>query len=160
MEFSKVIASRRSIRKFKKEPIPQETIDKLQQALNYAPSGNNSQPVKFVFVTDETLRKRLVIGALHQPGFADAPLIVVPCCAREESINAAIALDHLILAATDAGLGACWVAWMEREEIKKILGIPQNKVVDVIVPIGFADEAPEAKPRKPLSELICSNTYQ
>jgi nitroreductase len=159
MEFSEIISSRRSIRKFKSDAISPEKLEKLKAALLIAPTGSNKQPFKFIFVTDASLRKELVLKACHQPGFADAPLIVVACAQKGSSFDTAIAVDHLILAATDAGLGSCWVGWIEREEIRLLLNIPAEIEIPVIVPIGYADEAPDARPRKPLSDLIIQNTY-
>jgi nitroreductase len=160
MEFNQVIESRRSIRKFKESSIPDKVLDKLYGALNLAPSANNNQPYRFIFVKDAEIRKQIVTIACHQPSLLDAPLIVVACCDQGKGFDVAIAVDHLILAATDEGLGTCWIGWIEREEIKKILGIPDNIEVHVIIPIGFANESPEARPRKPLSNLIMFDKYQ
>jgi len=159
MEFSKVISVRRSIRKFKPDAISGEKLEKLRQAIRIAPTASNNQPFKFIFITDAAIRRDLVAKACHQPDLAEAPLIVVPCCENDKAFDVAIAVDHLILAATDAGLGSCWVGWIDREEIKSLLNIPQDRDVPVIIPIGYADEAPEARPRKPLNEIIFENTY-
>lgn len=159
MEFSNVIRVRRSIRKFKSDVISEEKIEKLREAIRIAPTGSNNQPFKFIFVTNPAIRKELVEKACHQPDFAQAPLIIVPCCENGAAFDAAIAVDHLILAATDAGLGSCWVGWLEREEIKLLLNIPQDREVPVIIPIGYADESPDARSRKSLNEIILENTY-
>ena len=160
MELNQVIQTRRSIRKYKQEPIPEAVFHKLYNSLSLAPSANNMQPCKFIFVKDPEIRKQIVNKGCHQPSLLDAPLIVVACCNHGTSFDAAIAVDHLILAATDSGLGTCWVGWIEREEIKKILGIPDNMDVPIIIPIGYAAESPEARSRKPVNELIMSDLYK
>jgi nitroreductase len=65
----------------------------------------------------------------------------------------------MILAATEEGLGTCWVGWFEREPVRRILGIPESKEVPILVPIGYPDESPEARSRKPLEELIMVDAY-
>jgi nitroreductase len=79
---------------------------------------------------------------------------MVACCEKGDSISTAIAVDHMVLAATDEGLGTCWVGWFEKEVARKILNIPSNMEIPILIPIGYADENPSAKPRKEISELI------
>jgi len=74
-------------------------------------------------------------------------------------IDAAIAIDHLTLAATSEGLGTCWIAAMDEKEIKELLAIPDEMRVPFITPIGYTSNWPEARPRKKLDELICYEKY-
>lgn len=154
MEFSKVIASRRAIRAYKSIPVEEEKLQKLYKALQLAPSGNNRQPFKFIFVKDEEKRKLIAEKACSQEFVRQAPILMVACCEKGESFNAAIAVDHMILAATDEGLGTCWVAWFEKDVIREILDIPSDYDIPIIVPIGYPDENPDARPRKPISEIV------
>jgi len=154
VEFSKVIASRRAIRAYKSIPVEEEKLQKLYKALQLAPSGNNRQPFKFIFVKDEEKRKLIAEKACSQEFVRQAPILMVACCEKGESFNAAIAVDHMILAATDEGLGTCWVAWFEKDVIREILDIPSDYDIPIIVPIGYPDENPDARPRKPISEIV------
>jgi len=155
MEFTEVIKSRRSIRKYKPDPIPQEKLEALKEALRVAPSGSNRQPYRFIFVTDGGLRQRIAAEAGNGQEFLNqAPLIVVAVCQKGRSFDTAIAVDHMILAAANEGLGTCWVGWFKREVVAKILGISEEYEIPVIVPVGYPDESPGPRPRKPLSELI------
>jgi nitroreductase len=160
MDFSQVIRERRSIRKFRKDPIPDSAFQRLREALSLAPSANNNQPCRFAFVRDQDIRARIVGKACHQDELLDAPLIVVAGCPRGAEFDCAIAMDHLILAAMNEGLGSCWVGWIERDEIRKIFGIPPEIEIPVIVPIGYAAESPDARSRKPLRELIQEDAFQ
>lgn len=160
MDFTDVVKARRSIRKFKTEPIPEAALPKLYEALSAAPSGNNGQPCSFVFVRDPALRAQIVNRGCHQESFLNAPLIVVASCRKDREFDCAIAVDHLILAAANEGLGSCWVGWIERDAIREIVGIPKEMEIPVIIPIGYADEKPAARPRKPLAELIHTDTYK
>jgi len=74
-------------------------------------------------------------------------------------IDLAIALDHLTLVAAAEGLGTCWIAALDEREIKKILSIPEDKRVLVVMPIGYTDSWPEPRPRKTLEKIICYEKY-
>ena len=159
MEFTEVIAKRRSIRKYKSDPIPDEKMQKLYNALRLAPSGANRQDYSFIFVMDEEKRKRIASEACHQGFLAEAPVLMVAACNPDGAFNVAIAVDHMILTAADEGLGTCWVGWFEREPVKQILGIPESKEAAILVTIGFPDESPDARPRKSLEQLIMIDSY-
>lgn len=159
MDFNKVIQARRSIRQYKTDAIPEAVFPRLIEALSLAPSGNNGQPCTFIFVRDPAVKARLVHEGCHQEGFVDAPLIVVACCKPDHELDCAIAIDHLILAATNEGLGTCWVGWIERDRIRAVLGIPEDIAVPIVIPVGYAAENPDARPRKPVSELIRHDAY-
>jgi len=159
MEFVEVIAKRRSIRKYKSDPVPEAKLRSLYEALQRAPSGSNRQDYAFIFVKDEEKRQRIASEAGHQEFLAEAPVLMVAVCQPGRAFNVAIAVDHMILAATNEGLGTCWVGWFEREPVRRILGIPESQEVAILVPIGYPDEAPEARPRKTLEELIMVDEY-
>jgi nitroreductase len=159
MELAQVLSKRRSIRKYRPDPVPEEKLRRLYEALRLAPSGNNQQPFSFIFVKDAGLRQQLAAEACHQPYIAQAPVLMVACCDAGHEFDVAIAVDHMILAATDEGLGTCWVGWFEHDVAERILGIGDGKKATILVPIGYADETPDARPRKPLSELIMIDRY-
>jgi nitroreductase len=159
MEFRDVIAARRSIRKYKNRPVGQAKLRRLQEALRMAPSGANRQDYAFIFVTDPQKRAQIASEAGHQEFLGQSPVLMVAVCPPGAEFNAAIAVDHMVLAATDEGLGTCWVGWFERGPVRRILGIPEGKEVPILITIGYADEQPEARPRKPLSKLIMKDAY-
>jgi nitroreductase len=159
MELRDVIAARRSIRKYKKRPVGKVRLRRLQEALRAAPSGANRQDYAFIFVTDPRKRLQIAREAGHQEFLAQAPVMMVAVCSPGESFNVAIAVDHLVLAATDEGLGTCWVGWFEREPVKRILGIPEGKEVPILITIGYAAEQPDPRPRKPLAKLVMKDAY-
>ena len=71
----------------------------------------------------------------------------------------AIALDHLTLAAVGEGLGTCWIGGLNEREIKKLLGIPEEMRVPVVMPVGYPVSVPDPRPRKPLGEIVCYDRY-
>ncbi len=160
MELRDVIAKRRSIRKYSKRKVGQAKVRRLQKALQIAPSGGNGQNYQFIFVTDEEKRRQIAAKAGHQEFLFDAPLIVAAVCNPGGEFDVAIAIDHMILVATDVGLGTCWIGWFERSPVHRILGIPRSKAVAILVTIGYAAETPKARPRKSLAELIATDAYR
>lgn len=160
MEFSEVVFTRRAIRKYKNIPISDDILQRLFQAIQAAPSANNRQPVKFVFVSKQELRQKIVSQACNQDFLYDAPVLAMVCCEKGSSFDAAIAMEHLVLAAANEGLGSCIVAWFDKDTAGKILQIPDTFEIPILVALGYADECPEAKIRKPLDELISFDTFQ
>ncbi len=159
MEFSEVVFSRRSIRQYKKDSVPDEVLKRLFEAMSAAPSGNNHQPYKFIFIKKEEVRKKIASQACHQDFLFDAPVLVAACCEKDRAFDTAIAMEHLILAATNEGLGSCFIGWFEGDMVRKILTIPDAYEIPILAAIGYADESPAARERKPLEELISFDRF-
>ena len=156
MELSKVIENRRSIRKYKNTPVPREKILKILEAARLAPSASNRQPWHFVVVENKE-----TIGKLAKsPWAATAPVMIVGLADVEGSPtwchnDLGIAIEHMVLAAWDMGLGTCWMGQSNREDLlKEVLGIPDRYMPVALITLGEADEAPPAKSRKSLDEIV------
>jgi len=160
LELLDVIKKRRSIRKYRKDPVPDEIISQVLEAGRLAPSGSNRQPWHFIVVKDEETKKKM---GLHQWA-EEAPVIIVCCIDPEEGrwhlIDGSIAFEHIILTATNFGIGTCWMGrYLENlgetdERIKKVLGIPEHIRVLAVTPLGYPDENPESIKRKTLDEIV------
>ena len=149
MNVLEAIRMRRSVRAYASKPIPPDVLDRLRQALRFAPSACNLQPWRFVFVFDPQIRRRLAQAAQEQLFIADAPLIVVGCGLPQQAyqtmggsgnsvdIDVAIALDHLTLAAVSEGLGTCWIGAFDEREINKLLSVPRHAKVVAVMPVGY-----------------------
>ena len=149
MNVLEAIRMRRSVRAYASKPIPPDVLDRLRQALQFAPSACNLQPWRFIFVFDPQIRQRLAQAAQEQLFIADAPLIVVGCGLPQQAyqtmggsgnsvdIDIAIALDHLTLAAVSEDLGTCWIGAFDEREIKKLLSIPRQAKVVAVMPVGY-----------------------
>lgn len=171
----KEIRTRRSIRKYKDKPVDDEKITQMLESARLAPSGSNTQPWHFIVVKSESGRQKLAKAAHNQEWMLSAPVFVV-CVADvrsriEESAevhltenspepdlkqiirDTSISVEHILLEADSLGLGTCWVAWFTQQDIRPILNIPEDKYVVGIITIGYADEAPNARPRKKLEEI-------
>lgn len=148
MDFTEVVASRKSIRDYSNKTIEPEKINKILKAAILAPSWANKQCCRFVVVTQKSKINKL--SSLINPWLKDAPVVIVACADPENSgskngmdyylVDVGISLQQLILAATDLGLGTCWIGGFNETKIKKILEIPDHIKVVAMTPIGYRKE--------------------
>lgn len=156
MEFNDVIRKRRSIRKYKKDQVPRARILEIIEAARLAPSASNRQPWHFILVSDSDTKAKMELP----PWAAEAPWVIVGCADENaspswHSHDFMIAFEHLILAATNLGLGTCWMGWMGRDQkLKEVLGIPQHVKVVAVTPLGYPDEQPAPAARKRPEEMV------
>ncbi|MEO0162509.1 MAG: nitroreductase family protein [candidate division WOR-3 bacterium] len=172
MEFYEVIKKRRSVRKYKSDPIPDEVLKRILEAGRIAPSAKNIQPWKFVVIKDSETKKRIAEACRGQHWMADADVIICGCALEKIAwgrmggymssfaVDLAIAMDHIILAATNEGLGTCWIGAFEEKKVKEILGIPDDVRVVALTPIGYPAEEPKDRGRKEFHEVVAYERYQ
>ncbi|WXG46186.1 MAG: nitroreductase family protein [Candidatus Atabeyarchaeum deiterrae] len=158
-----VIRSRRSVRKWKDQPVDKTKLDILMKAAQDAPSAVNWQPYRFVLV-DDPERRRIISKAAAQPYLAKAPLLVVGVSDPDKSptwhlIDTTIALTHILLAAYEVGLGGVFIGAFDEGQVKGALGIPKDKVVGGILALGVPDAKPGPKTRKSIETLFSKNSY-
>ncbi|MEM1607417.1 MAG: nitroreductase family protein [Candidatus Bathyarchaeia archaeon] len=163
MEVFKIISERRSIRKYRKEPIPEEVLERVLEAGRLAPSAANRQPWYFIIVKDEDIKSRLVDACRGQKFVGEAGAVIAilgdPNASRWYKQDPFIAASFMTLEAHEEGLGVCWVGAFEEDKVKQILKIPENLSVIILLTIGFPDEKPPPRPRKPREEIFFLNTY-
>ncbi|HWR57744.1 MAG TPA: nitroreductase family protein [Thermodesulfovibrionales bacterium] len=167
MEILQAVKERRSIRDFQKKDIPPETIDKLIDALIWAPSAGNLQARKFYFIKDLRLKKEIAAAALGQNFIAEAPLVIIGCTDSRISNrygergvtlysiqDVAASVMGMMLVAHESGLGTVWIGAFREAEVSKILALPDNLRPVAIVPVGYPSRIPSAPPRVSKSEAI------
>lgn len=173
MDFDKVIRTRRSIRSYSSREVSENSIEKILEAARIAPSGNNLQPWSFIVVRDRDKKEKIARACYGQSFVASAPVVIVACgfpyANRYEPrrdlsylVDVVIAVDHLILACRNEGLGTCWVGAFHPEQIKEILGIPKDVEVIMVIPVGYPtheDDFREVYGRKSLKEIIRYEHY-
>jgi len=162
------VRRRRSIRKYRPDPVPQPKLDQVLEAARLAPSWANKQCWTFIVVTDPKT-KRSVAEAGNE-WIEHAPVIIAACADPKNSgmkkgqeyylIDIGIAMEHLVLAATDQGLGTCWIGWFDEQKARAALGVPQDIRVVALTPLGYPDEEPEARPRKSLGEIVFRDRWE
>ena len=170
MDIKQAIADRRSIRKYQNKKVSDDIIEDLLDAARLAPSGNNTQPCKYVVIKNDDVKQNLKEQNIFLQNFVyDAPVTIV-CCTdpnaykkRNEDLDDAnnmrairdlsIASAFIVLQATELGLGTCYVGWLEKEKIKDILDIPKEYIIPYVITVGYADETPSPRDRKSLDEI-------
>ncbi len=168
MEFMNVVSKRRSIRKYKSDPVSQEDIEYIIEAARLAPSWANSQCCKFIVVKDAEVK-----GKLAEAGnawIAQAPVIIAACADPSKPgtkgdqeyymLDVGIAMEHLILAAADKGLGTCWIGAFDEDIAKSALGVPDGIRVVASTPLGYPAEDPDPRPRRSMEDVMCSDKYE
>ncbi len=165
MEFFDLISSRYSVRAYKPNPIEDEKLAKILEAARLAPTAANRQPFQVILIHTEGRKTEL--GRIYgQPWFVQPPLILCICGVSSQAwvrsadkrryldVDVAIVMDHMILAATDLGLGTCWIAAFNAVAARQALQLPDEIEPLLFTPLGYPADAPGPKERKPLSELV------
>ena len=162
MSFYEMVISRRSIRQFKPEPVSRDILEKIVNTARLAPSAANLQPLEFVVVDEEELRKQLFTclkwaayiapEGNPKPGHEPAAYIVILVNSRvrdkeyERDVGAAV--ENMILTAWEEGIGSCWIVSAERKKIQEMLKIPKYYQIDSVLTVGYPDEEPMVEDMK------------
>ncbi|MCL5674878.1 MAG: nitroreductase family protein [Candidatus Omnitrophica bacterium] len=154
----KVFRTRRCIRKFKKDPVSKETIEKIIDCARLAPTAVNVQPWEFVAITSPEKRKEVADITQHGKFIADAPCCIAVFCKDTKYYleDGSAATENILLAAKALGVGSCWVAGDKKEyteSIRKLLNVPEGYKLISLIPLGYTEETPSPKKRS-LSEVL------
>lgn len=164
MEFFDTIAARHSVRGYKPDPVPDELLERVLEAARRAPTAANRQPFRLVVV--HTRGREEELARIYGRGwFTQAPLVIAVVAVPGEAwrrmddkpyheVDATIAMDHLILAATALGLGTCWIAAFDPVAAREVLGLPDDVEPVAFTPLGYPDKAAAMTDRRPLDELV------
>lgn len=170
MSFAEIAKKRYSVRSYKDATVEREKILQILEAVRMAPSACNFQPVHFVVMTEKE-RVLQAAATFRADWLKDAPVLIAVCgdhsasWKRKDSkdhcdVDAAIAIDHLTLAAADLGLGTCWICAFDAQKCHEILQLPDHLEVIALIPLGYPNgEPPVEKPRKSLDQLVSWETY-
>lgn len=167
------IQRRRSIRKYLQKPVEFDKVSLVLQAGSFAPSSGNLQDYRFIVVSKKSLIQGIADECTEQYWVAQAPVLIVVCADAEMTEryyglrgqrlysvqNCAAAIQNMMLAATELGLGTCWVGSFNEDYIKDALNIPEKVRPQAIVALGYADELPAEKDFEPLEHLIYFNEF-
>ncbi len=185
MDLLKAIHERRSIRKYRKDAVPEEIIIEILEAARRSPSWANTQVWRFIVVKDQAIKERLASEIFPggsnpaRQAIIDAPVLI--CIAAQRGLSgfykgqvttdkgdwfmfdAGIAMEHIVLAAWNFGLGTVHVGLFDAKKTEETLKIPEGFSITAITPLGYFDEtpgeAPRLTPRKPLKEIAYLNTF-
>lgn len=165
MSFTNLITNRYSVRAYSNRKVEKEIIIELLEAARLAPSAVNYQPWKFIVITEEQ-ELASIHEVYHRTWFREAPVCIVACADHEQSwkrksdgkdfadVDLAIAIDHLILKATELNLGTCWICNFDVEMVRQKLALPDHMEPIALIPVGYINSAAPEKKRKELSEIV------
>lgn len=163
MDVFEAIKIRRSVRSYQNRPVEKEKIDMILEAARLAPSAKNRQEWRFIVVTDEEKRKRLIDACKGQRFVGEAPVVIVgladPSVSRWYEVDVGIAMEHMVLEAIELGLGSCWIGAFYPEKVKDLLNIPKDKEVVALLTLGYPRDSGDRTTRKSLEEIVCYNEY-
>ena len=164
MDVFEAIATRYSVRGYKADPVDDDTLRRVLEAARRAPTAANRQAFRLIVV--HTRGRETELSRVYgRPWFLQAPLLVcvvaVPGEAWRRSddkpydeVDATIAMDHLVLAATALGLGTCWIAAFDPAAAREVLGLPDDVEPIAFTPLGYPDKPSPGSGRRPLEELV------
>ncbi|MBD8389734.1 nitroreductase family protein [Dysgonomonas sp. BGC7] len=168
MNLKELIEERYSVRAYLPQSVEREKIEYILECARLAPSASNNQPWKFYVVRDSAAMSKLY-ESYHREWFRTAPMAIVVCKDTSASwkrtasdgkdhsdIDAAIASEHICLAAASIGLGTCWICNFNPEMVSSILSLPAHIEPIAIFPIGYVDTTKGTSPikrRKGIAEI-------
>ena len=161
MDTLEAIRTRRSIRRYKDDAIPKVDLEIIVDAGRLAATGSNRQPWDFVVVTDRKMIERFKVSGAWIAKAGAVIVVVMDPVSRWWVEDGAAAIENMLLAGTALGYGACWVEGdaLPREALfKTLLGVPTEKRVMALIPIGVAAEMP-APEKKPLEQVLHWEKY-
>jgi len=173
MDFLVAVAKRRSIRTYKKQDLPQEMVEKLLESARQAPSAGNVQPWEFVVASTQKTKMDISQAAFGQKNLQEASIVIVVCADEKraaESYGArgkmlyclqdtAAAIQNILLTACSLGLGSCWIGAFKEDEVRKVINAPKNMRPVALITVGYPNESPDARPRRPIAEIMHKETF-
>ncbi|MFC1942088.1 nitroreductase family protein [Chloroflexota bacterium] len=179
MELFEAIKTRRSIRRYKPDPVDDDALQMVLEAARWAPSWANTQCCRFIVVGDSTLKARLAAtlneGNPATAAIENAPVVIIACAELGVSgyyhetpatdkgdwymFDVALAMQNLALAAHAIGLGTVHVGLFNAREVAKILDVPEGLSVVEMTPLGHPEREGRVTPRKELSEIVYYDKY-
>ena len=165
MDVFEAVKARSSVRAYDPTTIPKESLDRVLESGRLAPSANNFQPWRFIVVTDE--RKRAEMSKARYAGFLkESPVVIVGCGDKKKSpewyaVDTTIALQNMVLTATNEGLGTCWIGSFDEDLVRSLLSIPEEFAVVAMLSVGYPRKKLDltamitrGKNRKRLDEIV------
>jgi len=179
MNFTELVKIRQSTRKYASTAVEIDLINKCIEAARLAPSACNAQPWKFIIINDFTLKNKVaehISDVLMNKFVYDAAVLVTIVIEKPTItswigekvknrefplIDIGIAAEHFCLQATELGIGTCMIGWFNEKPIKKLLSIPLNKRIGLIISMGYStpDYPVRLKIRKPIDVMSSFNKY-
>ena len=179
MKFDQILHNRKSTRSFHSTPVKKKDVTAIIEAARIAPSACNSQTWRFVTVIQKEIIRKICHEAMRpvvpNKWLEQAPLVIVGCSQLDivanriggritgieyYQIDLGIAMEHMVLKATELGLGTCWIGWFNENRLKEILGIPKRIKVSALLAVGYPkDDCSRKRKRKPIEKIVFSEKW-
>jgi len=179
MEVIQAIKTRRSIRRYKPDAVPEEELNAVMEAARWAPSWANTQCWRFIVVKNNDTKAKLseVLTPWNpaREAIKEAPVVIVACAERGKSgfyqgeavtdkgdwymLDSGLAMQNLTLAAHSLGLGTVHVGAFDAQQVARILNVPEGVVVVEMTPLGYPAKEGKTPSRKELSELVFYESF-
>jgi nitroreductase len=173
MDLSDAILKRRSIRNYKNQDLQQGTVEKLLEAAKKAPSAGNVQPWEFVVASAQKTKTDISYAAYGQKSLQEASVDIVVCVDEKRASESygtrgknlyciqdtTAAIQNILLTACSMGLGTCWIGAFKEDEVRKVINAPKHIRPVALIPVGYPNELPEARPRRQLNEVMHKETF-
>ncbi len=165
MDFRTLITKRYSCRAYTSQPVEEEKLQLILEAARLAPTAANRQPFR-ILVIHTAGREEALRRIYNKDWFVQAPIVLAVCGVPAEAwkrradewlamdVDAAIVMDHMILMATELGLGTCWIAAFDPQAAREVLALPEDIKPLLFTPLGYPADQPRAKVRETLDELV------
>jgi len=162
-----LIKTRRSIRKYKSQDVPKDSLNKILEAARWSPSAVNKQPWRFIVVRDKEIKKKIGDCAkfyfLINQHVSEAPVIIV-VCAKDKTykwapLDCAMASQNIMLEAHSLGLASCFIGAFDEQKIKEILDLPDKMKIIALITVGYPDGQVETPPRLKIDEIVSYDVY-
>ena len=164
MQFIELATKRYSVRSYKAELVDDDKLQSVLEAARLAPTAANRQAFRLILIPTKS-RESELLRIYNRSWFVQAPVVICICAIPHEAwvrsdgknysdVDAAIVMDHLVLAAADLGLGTCWVGAFDPVAAREVLGIPEQVDPIAFTPLGYPADQLRAKKRKSLDDLV------
>jgi nitroreductase len=164
MDFIELINKRYSVRAYKSTPVAQKKLSIVLNAARLAPTASNRQPFQIIIIHTKGKEKEL-LSIYPREWFVQAPIVICVCglpasaWIRKDSktyldVDIAIVMDYIVLAATDIGLGTCFIAAFDELNTRKVLILPDEVVPILLTPLGYPKDLPGIKKREAIEALV------
>lgn len=163
-----LFVKRASVRNFKPDEIPQDTVELLLCAAIEAPSAGNRQPWHFYAVRSPQVKKQLRVGAYMQAFIETAPLVIVVCAEPQRSAqrygergihlyaiqDTAAAIENILLCAAQNGLGSCWCGAFDEDAVSTAMALPADRRPVAMLAVGYPEKDAKKPARRPFNEAV------
>ena len=164
MDTLQTIFARRSVRRYKTDPIPNDELKQILEAGRQAPSAANRQSWHFVVVRSQEQKERVAQACNGQMWMADADSIIVAAglpavSSKWYPVDVSISMQNMVMAAYSLGYGTCWIGAFDPEQVRAVCELPDDMPVVACTPLGVTDVSPAARSRKDWDEVFSAESY-